>query len=306
MAQTDLSVIILSFNTVTLLQECLASLRAAAEGLSLQIIVVDNGSTDGSLAFLSDQPSDLQLIANAHNVGFAAANNQGMALAEADTLLLLNSDAFITSKALHAGIRTLWTHPAVGLVGVKLLNSDGSVQAESGRFGSLWDDVAASLGIDRLRRKHAQRTQAGPVDWVQGACMFVRRAALDTVGGLDSRYFMYSEEVDWCRRFWRQGWQVWYLPETPIVHVGGGSSQRNDLGRRAALYRSRILARRRWDGRLAGFLLWLAVIIGLAGRIVVRFGLRLLLRRPVGRQTPASDWQLLRQLSRDAPALWSA
>lgn len=298
MTRPDLSVIILSYNTLDLLRSCLAALRDSAGQLNIEIIVVDNGSTDGSIAFLNSQPDDLTLITNAHNTGFAAANNQAMAIAHADTLLLLNSDAFITAKALQAGLQTLRTQPQVGLVGLRLLNPDGSLQAESGRFGSLWDDITTSLGFDRLRPRTRLLTNAGPADWVQGACMFVRRTALANVGGLDTSYFMYSEEVDWCRRFWRHGWQVWYLPETPIVHVGGGSAQRDDLGRRAALYRSRILARRRWDGWLAGLLLWAAVMAGLAGRIVVRACLSLLLRRPVGRQSPASDWQLLRQLSR--------
>lgn len=306
MQRPDLSVVIVSFNTLEVLRACLTALRTAADGLTIEIIVVDNGSTDGSLDYLNEQGPGIRLIANHVNTGFAHANNRGLAVATAETLLLLNSDAFVTSEALRAALDTFQARPDVGLIGVRLLNPDRSLQAESGRFSSLWDDIATSLGFDQHRPRPTSITQAGPADWVQGACMFVRREALAGVGGLDTTYFMYSEEVDWCRRFWQHGWQVWYLPDTPIVHIGGASSQRNDLGRRAALYRSRILARRRWDGRLAGFALWVAIVTGLAVRVIVRAGLGAVVGRPLGRQSPGSDWQLLRQLTRGAGAPFNA
>jgi len=301
MPRPELSVIILSFNTLDLLRECLTALRCAADGHAIEIIVVDNGSTDGSLAFLQAQPNDVRLIVNETNVGFAAANNQGMAAARAELLLLLNSDAFITAEALREGMRILAEQPKAGLVGLRLLNPDGSLQAEYGRFPTLWSDMMTSIGLDQLdRRELPVLREPMPVDWVQGACMFVRRTALEAVGGLDTSFFMYSEEVDWCRRFQQRDWQVWYLPQVAIVHVGGGSARGNDLGRRTALYHSRLLLRRRMDGRLAGATLWAAMLFGLAARVVVRTSLQAVLRRSVRGHSPRSDWQLLRRLARGA------
>ena len=214
----DLSVIIVSYNTRDILRRCLDALADAGAELTLQVIVVDNGSSDGSVEHVASR-LELTLIANTHNAGFAAANNQGLAVAQAPVALLLNSDAFVDRAALAEGLALLRERPEVGIAGVRLVNADGSPQAEHGRFPSLWSDVRASAGLDRLRHAaSAPLTAPAPVDWVQGACMFVRMAALADIGGLDTRFFMYSEEVEWCQRCWHHGWQVWQLPGASVVH----------------------------------------------------------------------------------------
>ena len=225
-----------------------------------------------------------------------------MQAATAPVILLLNSDAFVTPETLRAGLALMRDQPAAGVAGVQILNPDGSIQAESGRFPSLWGDICTSLGMDQFGQGARRAPEsAAPVDWVHGACMFVRRRALESVGGLDPRFFMYSEEVDWCRLFWGVGWEVWYLPEVHVVHIGGASSRSNDLSRRVALYRSRLGLRRRLDGPHASALLWLAMLAGLAVRIVSRPVLEFLLRRKLGRQSPRSDLQLLRAIARMDP-----
>jgi hypothetical protein len=298
----QLSVVIASYNTRDLLKECIETLQRAGNGVDLEVIVVDNASTDGSRQYLASLGRRVRLILNDANLGFAAANNAGMRIASAPVILLLNSDAFVTRKTLHAGLAILHDQPQAGLAGVRILNPDGSIQAESGSFPSLWQDICISLGVERFRKPSPGVSKvAAPVDWVHGACMFVRKRALQSVGGLDSRFFMYSEEVDWCRRFWEAGWAVWYLPTVDVVHIGGASSSTKDLSRRVALYRSRLGLRRRLDGPLASMLLWLAMLAGFAARIVTRSVLQALFRRHVGRQSARADWQLLCAIVRMDP-----
>jgi GT2 family glycosyltransferase len=302
----DLSVIIVSYNTRAILARCLSELTAAVAGLDVEIIVVDNGSTDGSVELAAAWPGVTPIV-NYDNAGFAAANNQGLAAAQAPFALLLNSDAFIGAAALAAGLTLLREQPAVGLAGLRLLYVDGTLQAEHGTFPSLWHDIRVSAGLDRMRAAHScPPVEPGPVDWVQGACMFVRMAALRVVGPLDTRFFMYSEEVEWCRRFWDHSWQVWYLPNATVTHIGGASSAGLDLRRRAALYRGRLGLRRRMDGPPASALLGCCMLSSLLARIATRALARVVARRDLGRQTPRSDWELLRLIARMDPfARWA-
>lgn len=303
----DLSVIIVSYNTRGYLQRCIDDLFAAAasDRLTLEVIVVDNGSTDGSIEMLETYRPPLTILRNDTNVGFAIANGQGFERVRAETALLLNSDAFVAPDVLLGPLEILANNDHVGMVGVRLMNLDGSIQAEAGRFPSFWDDVRTSVGLDQIGTNQIASPPLGPVDWVQGACMFVRMTAMHDVGGLDVRYFMYSEEVDWCRRFWDAGWQVWYAPGISVTHVGGGSSKRDNTARRVALYRSRIGFRRRLGGPASSATLWLLILIGLALRIPIRWCVSKVTRRHIGRHTPSADLALLSALLRIDPfARW--
>ncbi len=310
----ELSVVIVSYNTRELLARCLDALQTAATGagLAVETIVVDNGSLDGSRDLVRERYPTATLIASPANLGFAGANNVGLARTQAPAVLLLNSDAFITAEALRRGLAALRSRPEAGLVGVRLVNPDGTTQAEYGRFPSLWEDIGVSLGADQLPgRRRLPAVESGPVDWVQGACMFVRAAALREIGPLDERFFMYSEEVDWCRRCWASGWQVWYLGGVAIVHVGGaswteGRSSEQDLRRRAALYRGRLGLRRRLGGAGSSVLLWGCMLVGLVARAGGRALAQTLTRRRLGRQTPRADWALAREIVRFDPlARWA-
>lgn len=305
----DLSVVIISYNTRDLLARCLDVLLAAGDeaALALEIIVVDNGSVDGSVELLAARYPSVRTIRNPVNRGFAAANNVGLRHIQAPVALLLNSDAFVTASALRRGLELLHTQERVGLVGVRLLNEDGTLQAEWGDFPTLMDDIRTSVGLDRLTRRRSEvPARVGPVDWVQGACLFVRADALAEVGGLDEAFFMYSEEVDWCRAFWARQWEVWYLGDVAIVHLGGASSRNHDVRRRVALYRSRLGMRRRLSGPSSSVVLWVCMIAGLGARIAVRQAAQSLARRQLGRQSPGGDWALVREVSRMDPlARWA-
>lgn len=304
----DLSVVIVSFNTRKLLAECLDTLICSTRHIDAELIVVDNASGDGSPDMLrADYPS-VNLIASEHNLGFAGANNRGIEASHGPVVLLLNSDAFVNPDAITSCLHVLRERPEVGLVGVKVLNLDGSIQFEAGRFPSLWSDVSTSLGLDQLKRDR-RRPSSGSnkdADWVHGACMFVRREAITDSGSLDETFFMYSEEVEWCYRFWQRGWRVVYLGDASVVHLGGSSSMKNDLSRRVWLYRSRLGMRRKLGGPLSSIALWLLIVSGIGIRIPLQWLIRALPGQSARGHGPGDDWGLLRNvLAMDPFSKWA-
>jgi hypothetical protein len=243
----DLSIVILNWNTRDLLAECLTSVRTHSEGLSVETIVVDNASTDGSPEMVRQQFPWVRLIPNRENVGFSRGNNLALALSQARYVLLLNSDARVTAGALTVLVKLADAQPKAGILGAQLLNTDGTFQASHSPFPNLWQEflILSGLGRALYGRWYPSRgpeIEKGPqrADYVDGACLLVRRAAIEQVGGLDDGYFMYAEEVDWCYTMQRAGWEVWYQPEARILHHGGGSSRHRRTQREADLYRSRV------------------------------------------------------------------
>ena len=243
----DVSVLIVSWNTCRLTLGCLASLGEAAGSLRWDAWVVDNASTDGSVEAIRASFPGVRVIARHSNIGFAAANNQAIVASQGRYVLLLNSDTVMAPGALETLVRFAEIHPRSGVVGAMLLNADGSFQAGPTRFPNLWNEVMSVTGIgarlfhrgypSRGARSSARVQQA---DYVGGACLLARRAAIDEVGGLDEGYFMYSEEIDWCWRMRQASWEIWYTPESRVVHYGGESTRqvREDMQR--ALYRSKV------------------------------------------------------------------
>jgi GT2 family glycosyltransferase len=272
----DVSIIILSWNTCDLVEDCLNSVTKAAEGLDVEIIVVDNASTDGSQAMVQGKFPGVRLIVNQENVGFARGNNQALALCKGHYALLLNSDAFAVPGSIQALVRLAEAQPKAGIVGAQLLNPDRSFQASFTSFPNLWREFLILSGVGRLlhgrwypSRGPEEDKGPQPVDYVEGACMLVRREAFDDVGGLDEGYFMYSEEVDWCYAMREKGWQVWYQPEARVIHLGGASSQSRRVRREADLYRSRVRFFRKHYGDRAAELLKLQIYTLTAIKIIV-------------------------------------
>jgi len=200
----------------------------------LEIIVVDNASADGSVEMVRAEFPRVRLIANADNRGFPAANNQGLAVAQGRYVLLLNPDTEVVGDALAGMVAYADAHPDVGVVGPQLLNPDGSVQSSRRRFPTLatallestWLQPYAPRGVlERYYVLDRPDDEVQDVDWVKGAALMARAEAVQQVGLMDEDFFMYSEELDWCRRFREAGWRVVYLPSAQIVHYEGKSSE---------------------------------------------------------------------------------
>ncbi len=252
----DLSVIIINWNTRQLLLDCIRSVIATVRTATFEIFVVDNGSSDGSVEAVQRDFPDVAVIANGHNLGFAAANNRALARAAGTYAVLLNSDTILKDGALDGMFRFMEEHPGAGMCGPQLLYGDGSKQTSTGVFPEVWAELAGR-SISRLFRKEppVQTVFSGPtiVDFIIGACMFVRRTAVDKAGMLDEGYFFFYEEIDWCHRMGKAGLAVYHLPEVEIFHFGGQSTKNLNLRARVESWRSRYLFFRKSLGlRLPG------------------------------------------------------
>jgi len=233
--QPELAVIIVSWNVATLLADCLQSVFA--EGISvnrMRVVVVDNASSDDTIDMVRTRFPMVQLICNSTNLGFTRANNQAMQQCLEPFVLLLNPDTLVRPGAMRTMLQYIQEHPKVGVVGPKLLYGDESSQPSRRRYPTLGMALAESTPWEwhwpdnklALRYRCADRSDESEqqVDWVTGACMLIRRQALEQVGLFDERFFMYSEELDLCRRINQAGWQVVYLPQAIVIHLEGRSS----------------------------------------------------------------------------------
>ena len=251
MSNPTLAAVIVSYNTVALLRDCLASLANCR--LPMRVVVVDNASHDGSAAMVRATFPAVELIEAGCNAGFAGGTNLGLAALGAlpEYLLLLNPDTVVHPDAIEAMVDFLAQHPRVGLVGPRLLNPDGTPQAAAFRFPTL---TMTALDLfppgevlpGRLYGSwwHGRYPQDGgeapfPIDHPLGACMLVRGATLALVGSLDAGYFMYSEEIAWCWRIRRAGWAIWQVPAAKVTHVGGAATRQFRHKMLVALWRSR-------------------------------------------------------------------
>ncbi len=270
-----LAILLLSWNTANLLADCLRSIPAGAVGLDYAIIVVDNASTDGSPDMVARDFADVQLIRSPENLGFARGNNLGIRAADPGTpyLLLLNSDTLVKPGALTALVRFMDAHPEAGAVGPRLLRPDGTPQPYA--FGG--DPTLRYLlrrGLKRLlfhRYLHDWATdETLAVDWVSGACMLVRRAAIEQVGLLDENMFMYFEDNDWCLRMRQAGWKVYYYPQAEIVHLGGQSLKKNPKARQAYFASLRHFYRKHYSPWARAFLACLTCFLPLYQRMAGR------------------------------------
>jgi hypothetical protein len=233
---TDLSIIIVSWNTRELLRGCLRSLDAATGPLTHEIIVVDNASSDGSADLVKRDFPLVHLIENVSNTGFACANNQGIQASSGRCVVLLNSDTVVPQDAFARLAQFMDAHPDAGACSPRLVQLDGRPQAFA--FGGdpapgclMRRAVNAALFHRPLHDWGTERTLE--VDWVSGACLFARRQAIDQAGLLDEAMFMYFEDNDWCLRMRRCGWKIYYHPQVSITHLGGQSLKQNPDAQRA-------------------------------------------------------------------------
>jgi GT2 family glycosyltransferase len=309
-APIDVSIVLVSWNTRELLLGCLDSLPAAIGALRADIWVVDNGSSDGSVAAARSwsRPAmvgpaiQAHVVENTRNVGFAAANNQAIVSCFGRYILLLNSDTVALPGSIERLVRFADARPAAGVVGAMLLNPDNSFQGSFANFPSLHSELLSATGIgsrlfgrwypnDGPRRSQVARR----VDYVQGACMLARRTAVDRVGLLDENYFMYNEETDWCLRMRRAGWETWYAPDAQIVHYGGQSTRQVRHAMVQALYRSKVRFFRKHYGPTHAAILQAAFVVVLRAKWVTRA--LLAAARSGGQVGPPISWHDLRSSS---------
>lgn len=318
---TDLSVIILNWNTKEDLRRCLASMEpsvlgqeragagnagsgrrgagaALAEESPIEVIVVDNASTDGSVQMAQEHFPWANVIANAQNVGYSAGNNLGIEAATGRHLLLLNPDTVIHDDALMTLVQFTDARPEAGIVGAKLLNRDGSLQYSCRRFPTLANGFFRDTPLGRLFPKNRynrdylmtnwDHSTPREVDWVSGAAMLIRRECLEEIGTLDEGFFMYCEDVDICFRARERGWKVFYCPDAVITHLIAQASDQNAAAMLMERHRSMYRFFRKHYADTAHPLIWPVVVAGLSARAGA-----LVVKNKIDR------WRMARQVRRD-------
>lgn len=234
-ADRDIAAVVVNYEAGAALVTCVEGLRA--EGVT-ELVVVDNGSADGSLDGLRQRFPDVEVLVPGRNLGYGAAANRGVAATTAPSVLVCNPDLEVAPGALSDLAAVLAGDPRCAVVGPLIRNADGSRYPSARVFPSLTDAAGhALLGIfapdNRFTRSYQKAHLGAPgqgpevVDWVSGACFLVRRSAFELVGGFDEAYFMYLEEVDLCWRLDRVGWEVVYLPSAEVTHLQGVSTDRH-------------------------------------------------------------------------------
>ena len=269
----QLSIIIVNWNTKEFLLPCLSSIFEKEQRISREVIIVDNGSRDGSVNEVRNTFPLVHLIENEKNLGFAKAVNQGLQKASGRYALLLNPDTQVKKGAIERLVSFMDAHSDVGVAGAQLLNADGSKQNSIANFPSLGTELLNKSLLRWLFPKKfpgKERNYSKPieVDSVIGACMMVRRDTLDQVGLLDEDYFLFLEETDWCYRMKKAGWKIYHVPQAEIYHFQGKSAEMVKKRARVEFYRSRyqFFKKNRGDPQ------WFFLFIGL----IIRLGFQLL------------------------------
>lgn len=243
----DLSIIIVNYNVKEFIQNLIHSIVKAAVGVQYEVIIIDNASDDGSVEFIKGKFPDVKLISNSVNRGFSKANNQGLAIAKGEYLLLLNPDTLMREDTLLKMLDFFKSNPEVGLAGCKLLNPDGSFLPDCRRsFPGPWTSFCKVTGLSslfpnsrifaRYNLTYLDENQTYEVDAVSGAFMMLKRSVFEKIGGLDEQFFMYGEDLDLCYRVQKAGYKVFYVHNTQIIHYKGESTKRSSIDETKIFY----------------------------------------------------------------------
>jgi GT2 family glycosyltransferase len=235
MKKIDLSIVILNYNTPKLLDDCVDSIFKFIGKIPFEVIIVDNASDSKSTPILKKLAKNpkITMVYNKKNEGFAKGNNMGINLAQGKYVLLLNSDTKVHSDTLPGTLSFISKNANVGIVSCALLSDDGSLQLNGGYFPSIprifsWmfflDDIPILNKL--LLPYHIKSQKKIELDWVTGAFLLIRNEVIKSIGVLDTKYFMYVEDMDYCYRAKKSGWKVFYLGDFAITHFGGASSER--------------------------------------------------------------------------------
>ena len=235
----DLSICLVPLNALNYLEPLLASIEQFSKGLTYEVILVDNGSTDGTADWIKEHHPEISLTRNQANLGFTRGNNQAMEMAKGDFILLLNPDTFLTEDCFGPQLDFLRENPDVGIAIPKVLNADGSFQQQSRRGDARLVEVFGYfLKLGKLFPKNKALNgylqswlpvdEVAEVKAVSGSCMFIRREVYEKIGGLDERFFAYQEDSDYCLRARQAGWKVMYVPLSSIIHYAGEGGSKNN------------------------------------------------------------------------------
>lgn len=230
----DISVILVSYNTIDMTKKALNDLFASVGNLEMEVFMIDNASRDNSAEVLRREYPHITLIENQQNVGFGRANNQALPFIRGRYVLLLNTDAFVESDTLFKTMQYMEAHPKCGMLGVRLLGRDGTLQPSCRYFPTSWNIFLERTNLKKFF-KHTKliddmswdHNSVRNCDWVPGCYALIRKEVIDQVGLFDPRYFLYYEEVDHCFAAKRAGWEVAYFPDSTVVHVGGESAKQD-------------------------------------------------------------------------------
>jgi N-acetylglucosaminyl-diphospho-decaprenol L-rhamnosyltransferase len=309
-ARVDLSIIIVTWNVKDFLRDCLTSIQVNQGIIQLEVIVVDSASNDGSSEMVELEFPWVKLITSEQNLGYPRGNNLGILASSGRNVLILNPDTIVLNDALATMVNYLDTHIDVGALGPQLLNIDGSVQSSKRRFPSLitglfestWLEWLAPDGI--LKRYYGldlSDDQENDVDWVTGACLMVPRRVIDHVGLFDEGYFMYSEELDWCRRISDAGWRIVYLPQAQIVHHVGKSSEQAVTARHINFQQAKLRYYRKHHGRITAGVVRAVLLANYSWQLALEAAKGLVGRnRNLRWQRVHAYWQVLRSGLRPA------
>ncbi len=300
----ELSIIIVSWNVCDLLRNCLQSIYDNRGDLSVQVIVVDSNSADESVKMIQREFKQVTLLAQAENVGFTRGNNIGLEMAEGKYHLLLNPDTEIISNALQQMVDFLAAHDEVGIVGSHTLNTDGSTQSTRRRFPTLmtaffestWlQGIAPKSVLARYYVTDASYDDTIAIDWVQGSALMARREVYEQIGGLDTGFVMFSEEMDWCKRAKNAGWQVYYLGDSFITHHGGKSTEQVVANKHIYFQESKLRYFRKHHGIFVANTLRLFLLTSYLLQIFIE-GLKGLIgsKRDMRRERISAYWQVIR------------
>jgi GT2 family glycosyltransferase len=270
----QVAVVVVSYNTRDLLISCLASLIESTDPANVEIVVVDNASNDGSLEAVRQTYPQVRTIANPANLGFGVACNQAIRDSTAPFILLLNSDATITPQSFQTLYETMSANARCGAAGCRIVNSAGEEATNTRNFLTPFNQaleqsgVTAGINWKYIRRTHHptldQNQQDCSVDWIDGACLMLRRAALDEVGLFDEQFFIYSEDEDLCFRLKRHGWTICYSAKGSARHHGAASTSQNRFDMLRHFYSSQMLFLSKHRGHASAFLYVVAMKIVLA------------------------------------------
>jgi GT2 family glycosyltransferase len=292
-----MSIIIVNTNTRQLVRDCLKSVYANPPSCALEIIVVDNASTDGSCEAIELEFPEVRLIRNDQNVGFPRGSNQGLEVAKGSHLLLLNSDTIVLPSSLDKLLAAMETDASLGIVAPKLVYPDGSLQMSFGPIPNIFVAFCTFFDVKKLfssavRKKITQagwgriagKSGGGYLSWfsgkhpgtqviddstyVTGACMLIRRECYDQIGGLDPRFFMYVDDADYSLRVHRAGWKILYLAESVVVHIKGGTVGERYRWTCAPAYQSMLYFLKKHRGSRAFYISKLFAVAAVFGRWV--------------------------------------